>query len=342
MPLLFIILLFAASSVDLTDRPIDLPRTSIDTVHYTLPASNDRMVPEPPSTTITFVGDIMLAREVERALIKNGVDWPFAQIMGTWADADLVVGNYEATIRDAYRYEGQVLAFDVLPELNAGLKNAGFTHLSLANNHGDDFGAAVTQQTRETIEALGITTFGDPIESERHVARTGNEIPISLIGFHAFLEEPSSLVEVIQQEDAAGRFVIVYPHWGNEYAPFPSVAQREAARIFINAGADLIVGAHPHVVQPIEAVDHVPVAWSLGNFVFDQDWSQATQEGLMLTVIVTDSTVTIAPVPINIQGRQALLMQYPRAQEILNTIGASDGTVLFTRKSAQALQEGSR
>ncbi len=335
MPLIiFIFLAIASGIVSVVDQPI-IVSAPADQVRYVLPASNDRIVPEPPSTTITFVGDIMLAREVERALIKNGIDWPFTEIKDTWTDSDLVVGNYESTIRDAYRYEGEVLAFDVLPQLNAGLKNASFTHLSLANNHSDDFGAAVTQRTRETIEALGITTFGDPVESEQHVARTGGDLPISLIGFHAFLEEPSSLIETIHQEDAAERFVIIFPHWGNEYAPQPSVAQREAAEMFINAGADLIIGAHPHVVQPIELVRGVPVAWSLGNFIFDQDWSQATQEGLMLTVTVTDNMVTIAPVPVSIQGRQALLMESARAQEILDVIGAPTGSLSFTRTPVQ-------
>ena len=105
--------------------------------------------------------------------------------------------------------------------------------------------------------------------------------------------------------------------------------------MFINAGADLIIGAHPHVVQPIELVRGVPVAWSLGNFIFDQDWSQATQEGLMLTVTVTDNMVTIAPVPVSIQGRQALLMESARAQEILDVIGAPTGSLSFTRTPVQ-------
>ena len=221
--ILLLVLIFGVPS-PIIESPINLPFRAASS----LPQSASRVVPDPPSTTITFVGDIMLAREVERALIKYGVDWPFAEIKSAWAESDLVVGNYEATVREVYRYEGEILAFDVLPELNVGLKNAGFTHLSLANNHGDDFGAAVTQQTRETIEALEIATFGDPIESEQHIARMDGAIPISLIGFHAFLEEPSSLINIIEEENRLGRFVIVFPHWGNEYQSLIA-AQRDTA-----------------------------------------------------------------------------------------------------------------
>lgn len=300
-----------------------------------LPKSNDREEPIPASGKITFVGDIMFAREVERALMANGVDWPFSTIKDSWTDSDLVVGNYEATIRDTYRYEGEVLAFDVIPELNEGLRNAGFTHLSLANNHGDDFGAAVTQYTREKIAELGIVPFGDPVSSELFVARAyAGDIPVSLIGFHAFLEEPSSLVQAIREEDAVGQFVILYPHWGNEYQFEPSNAQRAAAEVFIDAGADLIIGAHPHVVEPIELVDGVPVAWSLGNFVFDQDWSTATQEGLMLHVTISDHAVAIEAIPVDVKNRQPAVMTSARAQEILAAIGVPAGTITFDRLAA--------
>lgn len=300
--------------------------------YRSLPESEDRAAPVTASARLTFVGDIMFAREVERALIANGVDWPFAEIKDEWAESDLVIGNYEATIRDTYRYEGAVLAFDVLPELNTGLANVGFTHLSLANNHGDDFGDAVAQYTREVIAGLGIQPFGDPAASELFVARTEpNGIPVSLIGFHAFSEYPSSLVDAITQEDAAGRFVIVYPHWGNEYQFEPSSAQREAATMFIDAGADLIIGAHPHVIEPIELVDGVPVAWSLGNFIFDQDWSQETMEGLMLHVALTDDAVTIEAVPVDVKNRQAAVMTGDHVAEILTAIGVPNGTITYPR-----------
>lgn len=297
-----------------------------------LPQANNVKNEREASITLTFVGDIMLAREVEKSIIENGVDWPFAAIKDTWGNSDLVVGNFESTVRDAYRYEGDVLAFDVQPEHIIGLKNAGFTHLSLANNHGDDFGDIVTAYTRSIIENFGITPFGDPSASENFVVHAEpNGVPISLIGFHAFGEAPGSIVDMIATEKAAGQFVIVFPHWGNEYQITPSPAQKSAATMFVEAGADLIVGAHPHVIEPIGNLRGVPVAWSLGNFVFDQDWSQATTEGLVLQVTIDDHTINITPIPITIKNRQPVVMTGSRAEEILNEIGVPDGSVTFLR-----------
>lgn len=304
-----------------------------------LTGSDEREVPVPTSATMTVVGDIMLGRDVETSVMQHGVAWPFAEVQHTWAESDYVVGNFESTIRDAYRYEGEVLAFDVTPEIAGAVRSAGFTHLSLANNHGDDFGSAVTAYTREVIAGFGITPFGDPSSSEAYVAHAdATGFPIALVGFHAFLEDPADVARAVATEDAQGRFVIVVPHWGNEYQSYPSQAQRDAAAIFIAAGADLIIGAHPHVIQPIELVDPstgsgrggVPVAWSLGNFIFDQEWSQATQEGLMLHLTLTDTTVTIHAIPVT-ASPQATVMGNARAQEILEFIGIPEGTITFTR-----------
>lgn len=288
-------------------------------IRTTLPTSGNRELP-PNSATLTFVGDVMLAREVERAIINHGVDWPFTEITENWTDSDLVIGNFESTIRDAYRYEGEVLAFDVAPDYVTGLKNAGFTHLSLANNHGNDFGSAITDYTRDTIAGLGITPFGDPVHSEQNIAHvTVNNIAFSLVGFHAFIEDPATVAEAISNEAEQGYFVIVMPHWGNEYETWPSTAQTSAARMFVDAGADLIVGGHPHVIQPIENIEGVPVAYSLGNFVFDQDWSVPTTQGLMLTVTVTDAAVTITSTPISVNNRQATVGDFT-VQETLTFI----------------------
>ncbi len=268
--------------------------------------------PSSNSVKITFVGDIMLAREVEKAIIANGVDYPFAAIKNVWQDSDLVIGNFEDTVRPVYRDEGSVLAFDTQPEHITGLKNAGFTDLSMANNHENDWGPQVTKDTRAVLEALGLTTFGDPVESQLHIAHvTKNGITFSLIGFHAFIEDTTVIATAIKAEKAAGNFVIVMPHWGNEYQLTASPAQIDAATMFVNAGADLIVGAHPHVIKPISTIANTPVAYSLGNFIFDQDWSVATTQGLMLQITIDDKNITIQPVAINIQNRQASLGTFP-------------------------------
>lgn len=261
---------------------------------------------EPASSRLVFTGDIMLARAVEWSIKENGAGYPLEVWNATFfADADAVIGNFEGTIRDTEHIEQtNVMAFDTLPEYVDPLVGAGFTHLSLANNHADDFGQVTTDFTRSTIADTGIIPFGDPFASEDFVTRIDGDIPVSLVGFHAFNEETDGVVEVIRSEDAAGNFVIVYPHWGVEYDHEPSISQTAAAQIWIDAGADLIIGAHPHVVQSTEIIDGVPVVYSLGNFLFDQDFSRATQIGAVADVTISASEITVAFSPVSILKRQ--------------------------------------
>lgn len=261
---------------------------------------------DPGPVRMVFVGDIMLARAVEWSLRSEGADYPFAKWDATlFTDADAVIGNFEGTIRETEHIEQtNVMAFDTLPEYIPALKDAGFTHLSLSNNHADDFGQTTTDFTRSTIADVGIIPFGDPFGSEEFVTRIGGDIPVSIVGFHAFNEETASIVEVIRSEDAAGNFVVVYPHWGVEYDHEPSISQTAASQMWIDAGADLIIGAHPHVVQSTEIIDGVPVIYSLGNFLFDQDFSRATQIGAVADVTLSSAEIVITFSPVSIRTRQ--------------------------------------
>lgn len=281
-------------------KPLETSATDV----YSGPLPNTP--PPTPDTQLIFTGDIMLARAVEWSIKEKGVNYPFEIWNATsFTDADAVIGNFEGTIRDTEHIEQtNVMAFDTLPEYIQPLANAGFTHLSLSNNHADDFGQATTDFTRSTITETGMIPFGDPFASENFVAHIDRDIPVSLIGFHAFNEETNGVVEVIRSEDSAGNFVIIYPHWGVEYNHEPSLSQTTAAQIWIDAGADLIIGAHPHVVQSTEIIDGVPVIYSLGNFLFDQDFSRATQIGAVADVTISASEITITFSPVSILKRQ--------------------------------------
>lgn len=288
----------------------DAPPRSISDIGKPLETSavdvRSHLLPDTPHTQLIFTGDIMLARAVEWSIRSEGAGYPFAKWDATlFADADAVIGNFEGTIRETEHIEQtNVMAFDTLPEYVTPLVDAGFTHLSLANNHADDFGQVTTDFTRSTIADTGIIPFGDPFASEDFVTRIDGDIPVSLVGFHAFNEETTSIVEAIRSEDAAGNFVIVYPHWGVEYDHEPSISQTAAAQIWIDAGADLIIGAHPHVVQSVGIIDGVPVIYSLGNFLFDQDFSRATQIGAIADVTLSSTEILITFSPVSILHRQ--------------------------------------
>lgn len=292
----------------------DTPSTSLSDIGKPTSLNTNALVDdiepiEPESSRILFVGDLMLARAVEWSMKEQGAEHPFALWDAvSFTDADAVIANFEGTIRTTENLEQtNVMAFDTLPEYVDPLVGAGFTHLSLANNHADDFGQATTDFTRSTIADTGITPFGDPFASEDFVTRIDGDIPVSLVGFHAFNEETAGIVEAIRSEDTAGNFVIVYPHWGVEYDHEPSISQTAAAQIWIDAGADLIIGAHPHVVQGTEIIDGVPVVYSLGNFLFDQDFSRATQIGAVADVMISSSKITITFSPVSILNRQMFI-----------------------------------
>ena len=277
--------------------------------------------------TLIFVGDVMLARRVG-ATMQARHDWvyPFRKIAETLRAADIAYCNLECPISDRGRDRHHLYSFRADPQALEGLSAAGFDVVSQANNHSFDWGPEALSDSLQRLEKRGI----------RAVGAGGNDLAahypllVNLGGLRvAFL----AYVEVAPEQAAAGdnrpgvawlepervladiRFarpladlVIVCPHWGVEYAVRPRRDQVELAHRMIDAGADLVVGSHPHVVQPLESYHGRWIAYSLGNFVFDQK-PPATRRGLMLRVRVRGRQIAqVTPVSIRINsGFQAVL-----------------------------------
>lgn len=295
-----------------------------------LPIAGERVITsnEPKTVSLVFTGDIMLARAVERTTVERGTSWPFEELGELFAGADLTIGNLESTVRSQPRFEVvNEMSFDITPSSLEAVRNAGFTHVSLANNHTDDFGQATTDDTRRLVQEASLVPFGDPYASEDFIAReTVNGLRVSLIGFHAFGDSLEAVAAAVADESKIGQFVIVFPHWGPEYQTQPGTAQIEAAQTLVKAGAGLIVGSHPHVIQTVDVIDGVPVIYSLGNFLFDQDFSDATMLGLTARVIVSAETIDIDLRPVRIVGRQTIPVSATETAAILTELGLpSDG-----------------
>ena len=291
------------------------------------PASPPPGAPEKREHTLLFAGDVMLSRGVG-ARMESQDDWtlPFEEIAETLHSADLRFCNLECPISDQGRNLHHLYSFRADPRALEGLKAAGFDVVSLANNHAYDWGPAALLDSLERLRAAGIRAVG----AGQNILAAHYPVLINVGGLRlAFL----GYVEIDPKEATAGvdrpgvawldpaqvladiRFarpvadlVIVCPHWGVEYAVKPAREQVEFAHRMIDAGADLIVGSHPHVVQPLEAYHGRWIAYSLGNFVFDQK-NVATHRGLMLKVTVRDKRIAdVTPVPIDINFRfQAVL-----------------------------------
>ncbi len=238
---------------------------------------------------IIFVGDVMLARHVERLMERNGDDYPFTKIDLKMNSDSALVGNFEASVPKIHQPTPDYkLSFSVREKHLPLLRSFGFTHFSLANNHSYDHGSDGYKNTMLKLQESGLTGFGHPVRvATSSVAFISvAEQKIAIIALHTLFSpsSPDDLREVFEFANSQSDQQIVYVHWGEEYKLRPNESQQKLAKLLVDLGADLIVGHHPHVVQGIEEVGGVPVFYSLGNFIFDQYFSKDVREGLVLVV----------------------------------------------------------
>jgi len=276
--------------------------------------------PAPPrDLTLLFVGDVMLSRGVGAKMASEG-DWnfPFLKIADTLREADLTFGNLECPVSDVGRNRHHLYSFRANPKAIEGLTFGGFDVMSVANNHLYDWGPDALLDTLRRMREAGIRPVGagaDDLEAHYPVLV---EVQGVKLAFLAYVDvEPKAATAAPEKPGVAWldpervladiRFarpladvVIVSLHWGIEYMTRPQPEQVELAHQMIDAGADLVVGGHPHVVQPLEEYEGRWIAYSLGNFVFDQK-APATHSGIMLRVAISNREITgVTPVPITI------------------------------------------
>ncbi len=259
------------------------------------PASTDiPQAREPATITLIAVGDVMLGRQVAISSLRRGdLLWPFRETAAILAGADLTIGNLESPLIEGCRLNDSAPVFCGDARAVEGLTYAGFDVLSLANNHSHDMGEDGFAETAAVLIGARIA----PVYDGETFVREINGVRVGVMGIDD-TDEVLSFSDLTEAaaEAAAGVDVLVgILHWGREYSP-PTSRQQEAARTLIDAGMDVIIGAHPHVVQAIEEYNGAPIFYSLGNFVFDQMWSEATREGYIarLQVKVHDEGITVA------------------------------------------------
>lgn len=240
--------------------------------------------PPPPEVRVVVVGDIMLARTPGDA-VARGED-PFAGVADLLRDADLTLGNLECVIATVGQRVPKAYNFRCDPR-NVPLLVGYFDAVSVANNHSGDFGKEAFAEQLSLLKAGGLPYFGGGMnlaEAHSPLILERNGLKVAVLGYNevelrsyeAAPDTPGlawSVDEQVQADIRTARdqadLVIVYPHWGLEYHAEPSERQRALARAMIDAGADLVVGAHPHVTQTVEYYKDKLIVYSLGNFVFD-------------------------------------------------------------------------
>lgn len=269
--------------------------------------------------SMTFVGDIMLSRYVGDLIESNSPYYPWNKIQAFLKGSDFVVGNFEGQIctgmhdpNDAeppYQFSSTREAVQAMADY--------IDIVSLSNNHSMDFGSACFTQTKTTLDEIGVDRFGGYHDSDSILRIESNGVEFSLIGYNQFGADFNDLLELIEIE-SNDRFVIVYPHWGSEYLS-PDSNQQDMAEQMVSAGAGLIIGSHPHVIQGSELISGTEVFYSLGNFIFDQALP-GTNQGLAVGVIIEDGEVFTYPMPFNIDMSVPNPMNDSEAEGIIRSL----------------------
>lgn len=248
------------------------------------------------SVTLLFTGDIMLGRVVESLMERNGDTYPFKGVYTLLQDADVTIGNFEGSVPELHeKTEPYTFQFSVREEYLEVLKNVGFDVLSFANNHAYDFGKAGFSHTLLTCAKYHVVCAGNPqtVTENSYYIQTVDDHKIGYLFLNAVFNtvDQNALTESIHLLQQKTDFVIAYVHWGNEYEHTHSKEQEVLAHALVDAGTDLVVGHHPHVVQDVEMYNERLIVYSLGNFIFDQYFSDEVMEGMLLEVTLGAHTV---------------------------------------------------
>ena len=253
----------------------------------------------PQTATLLFVGDIMLDRGVEFAIEKRkDWTWPFRRIADTLQEADLVFGNLESQISDKGENVGSIYSFRADPRSIEGLTYAEFDVLSVANNHSFDYGKEAFEDSLSRLRTVGIIPVADSL-----VVKQIKDISIGFLAYsnfpgagHADRDNLEDIFRTIEETKAQVDVLIVSLHAGEEYTSEPNDFQKTFSQGAIESGADLVVGHHSHVVQPLvpharKDGSHGWIAYGLGNFVFDQGFSKETTQGAILKVLLENKII---------------------------------------------------
>jgi poly-gamma-glutamate capsule biosynthesis protein CapA/YwtB (metallophosphatase superfamily) len=239
--------------------------------------------------TLVAVGDIMLGRVVNSQMRqKNDFLFPFVKTADYLKTADITFGNLESPFSENCPTITTGMTFCADYKAIEGLKYAGFDVLNLANNHVLNYGKEGLNQTLALLNQNKIV----PVYQDPQVITIKNS-RIGFLGFNLLLDNnEDKILKGVQDLKTKADIVIVSLHWGNEYQTQPPQSQINLAHKIIDSGADLIIGHHPHVIQPTETYKGKLILYSLGNFVFDQPWSEPTKKGLVAKITFENNKIT--------------------------------------------------
>ncbi|MCL5058331.1 MAG: CapA family protein [Actinobacteria bacterium] len=258
-----------------------------------------------PQIIVSLVGDVLLASGVGSAIAASGPDYPWLDTARLLRHSDIAIANLECSVSERGNpVPEKKYTFRAAPDSINGAVNAGVDVFTLANNHVMDYGADAFMDTLRVIKEKGLSYAGAGVneaEAFRPVLLERNGFKIAVLAFTKVVPRTDwiagknrpgiasgysrkLMMESIRSAAEKGDIIIVCMHWGQETADYPSREEIALAHSLIDAGADVVVGHHPHVIQGLELYKNKLIAYSLGNFIFTSS-SQKAREGSILQII---------------------------------------------------------
>ena len=285
-----------------TDVAVTLPPTDVPTgISDKAPEANaaPQAVVDPDvdrsDVRILFGGDMMFDRYIRETGEKRGYDFIFAKMHDRLMTYDSVVANLEGPITTqpsvsigsrSGEPKNYVFTFD--PSVSETLRNNNIRTVNLGNNHILNFGESGLVETRQFLDRSNVDFFGDPEDdAHRMIAEEIKGMKIAFVNYNQFVDggDETQVLADIRSAKQTADIVVAYTHWGTEYVAPPEKV-KALAHAMIDAGADAIIGSHPHIVQESETYRGKKIYYSLGNFVFDQFFQDETRMGLAVEMTI--------------------------------------------------------
>ncbi|RSK26769.1 CapA family protein [Bacillus sp. HMF5848] len=293
--------------------------------------------------TFSFAGDTMAAGKVAAILQQEGYEYPWQQAKNHLVHSDITMLNLETPVTTICEPASKKYSYQSHPDLLKGMKFAGVDIVTVANNHALDCGEVGLIETIKHLRKAGILYVGggeDMVEaySAREIDVRGQRV--SIVGFSRVLPDVSwyagtrkpglssgyqdkIVLEKIQEAAMGSDFTVVYMHWGIELADVPEDKDRQLAHQMIDAGADMIIGSHPHVLQGFEFYKGKLIAYSLGNFIFTMSHQDIARQTGVLNVKVHESgKQEVTFTPMRIQNGAVWITEEEESQAILKRLNS--------------------
>lgn len=303
--------------------------------------------PPAPELTISLVGDVLLAARVGKYIESHGPDYPWEEVRPILAASDLVLGNLECAVATGGEpMENKQYTFRADPVALEGAVRAGVDVFTLANNHVLDFGRQAMMETVANLDRYGIKHTGagsSREEATKPVIIEQNGVLVGVLSYTMIFPEGwwvagSANPGIASGHDMNGMmadvqalreqvdFLVVSIHWGVELADYPQTKEETLAHKLVDAGADLVFGHHPHVLQGLEYYNHGLIAYSAGNFIFTTPRYDLARQGIILQVRVgREGLLEAAAVPTLVDAGRVLVLQGGEREQVLRRLDALCG-----------------